>query len=510
MAGGGPLPPNFTPFEDEQPQLSASGVAGSTTLFVLVASVLAMGLGADAQRILLTVTLSLSIYALVNHSPVVGLPAVIAYQAMIGGIKRYALPILGYSSYDPFLIVAPAVVIMMFIARVARKDVPRDTPLSKGVFVMLGIMFLEIFNPLQGGLLVGIAGALYCIVPMMWFYAGRNLGNERVVSAVFSTVVVVAVLGGVYGLKQQFLGFSDVEWQWLKITKNDNGLYITSQVMRVFSFFGSFAEYASFMVIGSVVCFAYLIKKNRMMVIPYAFLMVAVIYSSGRGMVLTALFGSCLVWSVMGRDPRAWVPRVALALVIGFFALTTGLRQTQTLNTDVTTETLLEHQRRGLLAPLDAKTSTGGGHVNLILHGIQLGFTNPLGQGLGAPTIVAGKLSGSGWGSEADFSDIFISCGAIGGIAYLYLIVTSLRTALTFWHKTRNLNMLLTFGVLFVTVGAWSVSARYAAPLIVWFLVGYLDRLTYNEMAAKAAEKQKEALAKKQQQATAGGIPGRA
>ena len=51
----------------------------------------------------------------------------------------------------------------------------RATPLA-GMVSILGLIYvLEIFNPLQGGVTVGLSGALFMLVPVAWFYFGQDM-----------------------------------------------------------------------------------------------------------------------------------------------------------------------------------------------------------------------------------------------------------------------------------------------------------------------------------------------
>lgn len=477
MTPGPVTPGHFIPFDDDQPSGGPSGVAGATTLFVLVVSIVSMGMGADAQRVLLTATLALSIYSLINYAPRAGLPIALGYLAAVGAIKRYMLPLLGYAAYDPFLLVGPVVVIMMFIPHIARRDIPRDTPIAQGVVVLLTVMFLQVFNPLQGGLTLGMTGAMFYIVPLLWFYVGRKIGSLGVVDSLLKAVVFIAVAGACYGLYQQFVGFSDIEIQWMIITHNDNGLHLGGNILRVFSFFSSFAEYVQFCTMGAAISLVYVLRKNRMMIVPFAFLGTAIVLSSSRGGLVGLLFQSCLVWALLGKNPRAWMPRLAVAAVFGVLGLTSGLQSVKTETLDDTTQVLLEHQKRGILAPLDRKQSTGGGHVRQIFNGLGRSMTNPLGQGLGVTTIAAGKVGQQSEGSEFDISDIFISCGILGGLAYVFIVVLSVRTSAMLWHTERNLLLLCVFAIIVANIGGWLMGARYAGSMLIWFLIGSVDRL---------------------------------
>lgn len=455
----------------------SSTVAGATTFFVLVVSGICMWLGADAQRVLLTASLSMMLFALISYGPAVGVPAALIYLAMVGGIKRYAIPLLGYSSYDPLLLVSPLVVGLFFTNRLISRDIPRDTPLAKMILGLLIIFLLEIANPFQGGIAIGLAGGLYYVVPLLWFYIGREVGTPEVRQSVFKAVIGIALLGSLYGLYQQFFGFTDIEKQWLAVTHNDNGLSLGGSVMRVFSFFSSFSEYAHFTALGTVVAASFLAKRNRLYVVPLLMLFVAVVLCSSRGTLLSSVGVCALIWAVQGRTLVSWAPRLVLAALFGIASLFYGLSSVKTANiSDTTTQTILSHQARGLLAPLDKKQSTGSTHLAEIVVGVQNGFRNPLGSGLGATTLAAGKFGAEVQGTEFDISNIFAGCGFVGGFLYLAVIFQTLRRALWYWLEKRDVVDLATLAVLAGSWGLWLMSGHYPATMLVWFVIGGMDR----------------------------------
>jgi len=47
------------------------------------------------------------------------------------------------------------------------------------------IYLIEVFNPLQGSLFVGLAGALFMFVPLLWFYFGQSV-NEEFISKILN------------------------------------------------------------------------------------------------------------------------------------------------------------------------------------------------------------------------------------------------------------------------------------------------------------------------------------
>src|SRR5205823_6330019 len=109
--------------------------------------------------------------------------------------------------YDPVLLVGPAVALLLFALALVKGRLSRDSKLSRWVAVLMVIMVLQIFNPLQGGLAVGLAGALFYLVPLLWFWIGQSWGSAIFTEKVlFRVVIPVAVAGSLLGLYQAFFG----------------------------------------------------------------------------------------------------------------------------------------------------------------------------------------------------------------------------------------------------------------------------------------------------------------
>ena len=114
----------------------------------------------------------------------------------------------------------------------------------------------------------------------------------------------------------------------------------------------------------------------------------------------------------------------------------------------------------------------------MVGNGILEGFKNPVGRGLGATTIAAGKFDGTNGGStEMDISNMFASLGFIGGFLYAGIIGMTLFKAFRFWHLTRTTAALCILAVLLLNVGQWINGQLYAAVFIIWVSIGVLDRM---------------------------------
>jgi hypothetical protein len=77
--------------------------------------------------------------------------------------------------HDALLLVAPlAAFFLCCLTAVSGKRLSRGGGLSIAVLLLAVLMTAQIFNPAQGGLVVGLGGALFYLVPLLWFWIGSH------------------------------------------------------------------------------------------------------------------------------------------------------------------------------------------------------------------------------------------------------------------------------------------------------------------------------------------------
>lgn len=447
----------------------AIGMALASTALVMV--------WPEGQRGLLTLSVFGILFCLLVLSPAIGAPAALVYLSVVGGVRRWLLPLLGFTPADPLLLVGPALVSLYFANLLLKRRLPGKTRLSRLLFPLLAVMVLEMGNPLQGGLAVGLAGALFYIVPILWYFVGRTVGSPALLRRLFSVTIGIAICGALYGLYQTWFGFTAGEEEWFRLGK---GKYIALMIggnLKAFSFFTSGAEYIGFLGWGIVLLWAAVLRGSRASLLPIPLLALAVFLVSSRTIIVSTLTTCAVLWAVQGRDIRSWLPRGLLALALAGFGLVWSLTQLQEADFGGTTEAIVEHQSTGLLNPLDPNKSTGQIHIRGFLGGIASAFHNPLGRGLGATTLASGKFGALGGSTEVDLSDVFVSLGLVGGLLYAAIIAVVLASAFRCWRRTRSLTALRTLGILFLALGSWLSGARYAACMLIWLVIGTLDRV---------------------------------
>ena len=170
----------------------------------------------------------------------------------------------GQPAQDLLLLVGPAMAFVLafpLLLKVRLKD-----NLSKAMLFLLVVMALEIFNPKQGGLSVGLSGAIFYIAPVLWFWVGRHYGSPAVVEKlIYRVIFPLAFLAALLGFLQTFIGFLPYEQAWIDIAaKSYTALHLGGSI-RAFGFSVSGTEYAVLLMFGVVgVAAAYFGSKQKM------------------------------------------------------------------------------------------------------------------------------------------------------------------------------------------------------------------------------------------------------
>ena len=427
-------------------------------------------------------------FALVTVAILLGLARINVYWAILGSFgfltvlgdfRRWIMPFEGWSEGDPLLVVGPVVAIVLWVIAITSKRVSLDTPLSKWILLLMAIMTAHIFNPSQGGLMVGIVGAVFMLIPLLWYWVGKSFGSEEFLETFFFRLLVpLACLAALFGFYQVFFGYPEYQLEWWRPRAREMVIGMNEEELRPLSVFTSIAEYTRYVGVALLACAGLVLRKRSVLLASVAlvFLFVALLVSGVRGPVVFSLFSVALMWTILGKSVAVWAPRLALAGAIGLFGLTYGLTQVQegALQFDGTVQTALERQT-GVLE------GTGGGtiaiHLNLINVAAYRTVQQPLGHGTGYTTRAAGRFGDGGWSSEKDFTDMFIAFGLPGGIVYLIVLAYTGLLAVRYWLRERNTVGLIVIGVLVFAVFGWIQPGQYVMTPIIWFCVGCLDRM---------------------------------
>lgn len=308
-----------------------------------------VGLGAIAWSLALPLLVSLE----------AGMLGMMLFEPLRGFLRRAQYLFLPYSSTDPIHIVTPLITVMAFAMLLQRRKLRlfNATPLARVVSILGLIYFLEIFNPLQGGLTVGFSGALFMLVPVAWFYFGQDM-KPAFMETALRLMVVLGILTSLYGLYQLAYGFPSFEQYWIDNTEFYNSIQVGT-VKRALATYSSAEEWGRYIEIGALVAFGFAACARDV-------IRRAGWFACGGGLTLmllltgqrTAIFGLILGGFVLlmlgARSWRGACGRLLLAaapvVLIAVFAQA-PTNDDMLSHGDDTMGTVLSHSARGTLRP---------------------------------------------------------------------------------------------------------------------------------------------------------------
>ena len=442
---------------------------------VLVICLLAAQLPADSlSRIAITALIALPLLTTAVQTPRRALYGLVIWLAVLGLVRRLTTSFgstigpLG----DPLLLIGPLLLVALFLMAVRRGALRDLTTLSKLVLAFTVVLALSAVNPLQGGLSVGLAGAMLVVVPMLAFWVGRSLMDERAIGVLVRVLGVLAILAAVYGLLQTLDGMPSWDSSWAA-TSGYAALNVGGAI-RAFGLSSSAAEYAATLGVGILAWFAMARGPSRLLAAagPIALLAVAIWLESSRGIVVLTL---AALWLTAAAALRM---RMAPALAVGVLLLvllpTAVSHLASKPQQKNAVASLTAHQVEGLSEPFGQK-STLGLHVEEVVNGISEAVSNPIGRGIGATTLAASKFGGSVGGTEADPGNAPAAAGAIGLILYLLIAGYGLARCYRLARTRRTVTTLAALGIVTVTFLQWLNGGQYAIIVLPWLLLGWVD-----------------------------------
>ena len=361
-----------------------------------------------------------------------GLIALMLFEPVRGLLRRAQYLLVGYTSQDPIHVLTPIVTVLAFalLLKSQRLSMFRATPLAGWVSLLGLIYFAQIFNPLQGGLLVGLAGAMFTLVPLIWFYFGQSVKDEFITNAL-RLMVAVGIVTSLYGVYQLLFGYPAFEQYWIDNTEFYDSIAV-GHVERALATFCSAEEWGRYTELGAIVAFGFAAGAKRMRVracwIFCALALTGAVLLTGQraavfglmvGFVALVLLGARSLPNAMARVALLLVP--ALLLVVFLKAPSQeemwGNDETQTVST------VLAHTQRGVLKPAEEESL----HVRLTNWSYfltQVVPYRPLGAGIGASWLSQARFN-----QDVDFPPVdssilshAITCGIPGILLFVWIL----------------------------------------------------------------------------------------
>ena len=394
-----------------------------------------LGIGALAWSLAIPMLISLE----------AGLLAMMLFEPLRGFLRRVQYLFLPYAQSDPIHLVTPLITLMACIMLLHRRRLRIfcETPLAKLVSILGLIYFLQIFNPLQGGLSVGLSGALFILVPVAWFYFGHAVKPEFLRTAL-RLMVIVGLITSLYGLYHLAYGFPSFEQYWLDNTDAYESIRV-GKIKRALATFSSAEEWGRYIEMGAIIAFGFgasaanYLRRAGWFLCGVA-LTVMVLFTGQRTAIFGLILGTIVLLALGARSWRGIVGRLMLVLapvlLIGILANAPTSDDLQSHGEEERFGTVLSHSTKGALNPTQEDSLQE--RINIWTHLVtEIVPSNPLGMGLGATSLAVNRLDKGAALPPVDsyFISSVVTCGLPAALLFMAIL---LRANFTSWRAFRN------------------------------------------------------------------------
>jgi len=404
----------------------------------------AINAGGEALRWLMLggLTSALALPLLVSLEA--GLMGMILFEPFRGFLRRAQYILLPYTHSDPIHVVTPVVTILAFLMLLHRRKLSifQATSLARLVSVLSLIYFLQIFNPMQGGLGIGFSGALFILVPVAWFYFGQEV-RPGFVNNVLRVMIVLSLITSLYGLYHLAYGFPAFEQYWLDHTDAYESISL-GQIKRALATYSSAEEWGRYVELGAIVAFGFgagalgLVRRSGWFLCGAVLTLMVVL--TGQRTALFGLFLGVLMLFLLGAKTwRNGFTRLLLALapvlLVAVIAKAPAGEDVWSLSEDERFEAALSHSARGALEPTKEDSLQERFDIWTML-ATDILPNSPLGLGLGATGLAAHRSDGRDALPPIDsyFISSVITCGLPAALLFMWILG---RASLMSWRSFR-------------------------------------------------------------------------
>ena len=374
-----------------------------------------------------------------------GLFAMILFEPFRGFLRRAQYLLMPYSQTEPIHLITPGVTLLALAMLSSRRGLRLlvETPLAKSVSILALIYILQIFNPLQGGLTVGLTGALFMLVPVAWFYFGQAIKPSFIETA-FRVIVLLGLITSLYGLYQLAFGFPAFEQYWIDNTDYYQSISV-GHVERALATYSSAEEWGRYLEIGAIIAFGFgACAANYFRRAGWfccgVTLTVMLLLTGQRTAMFGLILGGLVLLLTGARTWRAVVGRLLLALapVLLVTVLVKAPTNDDMLSHDENDRigSLLSHTARGTLRPAQ-EDSLQERLKNWSSLATDLVPYRPLGVGLGGASLGTSRFN-----SDLDLPSIdsyfistVITCGLPTALLFMWILIRGLMMS---WRSFRR------------------------------------------------------------------------
>lgn len=338
----------------------------------------------------------------------------------------------------PFGIGLDALIFLLGFSLLVQVSASKDMnwvrhPISYFALVWIGLSFLQVLNPAAGSRMAWVYTVRsIAVLLFLYFIACYAFQSKKIIFNTLTVVLSLGFLASLYACKQEFIGFSSTELNWVRADPKRFQLIFQWSRLRVFSFFSDCTTYG--------ILAAYIGVMTAVMALgPYTWLK--------RILLLTCTLVSFMGMAFAGsRTPFVLVPvgfffyiiltlnRYVIAGAVVAGVLFAGLMLKSTSNA-----VIYRMQSAFTATTTDASVQVRIDNQKLIQPTIH---SHPIGTGLGSTGEWAERFTPDSWlasfAHDSGFVRIAVEMGWIGLIYYMLMLFVIMRYGVYYYYRVRD------------------------------------------------------------------------
>jgi hypothetical protein len=419
-----------------------------------------------------------------------GLLAMVLFEPFRGLLRRLQYLVVPYSSSEPIHLITPigALFALLIVLQRHRLNIFVATPVAKGVSLLALICVVQVFNPLQGGIFVGMSGALFILVPMAWFYFGQHARSD-VMPRVMKAIVILGIIASSWGVYQMIAGYPEFEQYWIQNT-DFYGSIAVYDVTRAIATFSNAEEWGRYVQLGCIIAMGLAITRSEGKIRPFwvicaAILAVMLALTGQRASIfglflgLTVLFlAGAKTWgSIFGR-----VTALGIALACFLFASSQFADDGSKPERGEGVSTILSHTTKGTLDPTN-EYSLSARFDTWYMVLFKTLPSNPIGAGLGETTVAGAREDENQRPIDNHFFTIAIGAGVPAALLLVWIFWRSLRTSMRLCRGfDRSSKEFAYYRIAMALIAALILNNFFGTSFVIysiapigWLLIGWLS-----------------------------------
>ncbi len=352
-------------------------------------------------------------------------------------------------------------------------------PVTIPVLIWIFINLIQVANPVAGSKMAW----LYTVRSMagqnlLFFIACYALTSKMAIKTILKVILAMLLLAALYGLKQEFIGFSSTEIAWLMSDPERYQLIVQWGRMRIFSFFSDPTTYGIVMAYGALICISlatgpYRLFIKGVLLVSALLMLMSMAYGGSRTPVVLFPFG--IVIFVLLTLRKEYIMAGFMFFILGAGLMMKGtsnavlFRIQSAFDPDTSGDTMnvrFENQKR----------------IQPFIH------THPFGGGLGSTGLWGRRFTPNSmlaqFPHDSGFVRVAVELGWTGLIVYMWVLFVILTTSVKYYLRVKDpeikviyLGITVFFFVLTLASYPQEAIVQLPTSIIFYSLLGIMVRL---------------------------------